>query len=360
MTSSAASDTERARKRTFGPSARTASITPVRRHPACARRAARRRASASRIAGHRHLHRARVADDLGGRRRAPSVRRTEQLVVVDHEHADASRRPGWLSSAAEAWHLSPRAGPAADHEGGATAPLQAADDRVGDAPPVGSHRVGVKAAALVPNEGRDRVILDLDVDRGVGRARAAALRAASARRSTRAGSRSSSSASPTTTASTFTWCCRSTRPAIESIASRSRAPATSGARPVQPARSSRSCVRARLAISRGSFERWIRRQRLEHRVVEVRGHLGSGLGPDAPAALLDELAAHAPCPRTGAGRRPADRHDDRQQDVPAAAIEVFAAMNSPMAPRGSARTRSRPGASRPASPRLERASRLDR
>ena len=60
------------------------------------------------------------------------------------------------------------------------------------------------------------------------------------------------------------------------------------------ARSSRSCRRARPTTARGSSaRRWIMREGLQHRVVQVRGHLGALVGADALAALLHERVSTA-------------------------------------------------------------------
>ena len=176
----------------------------------------------------------------------------------------------------------------------------------------------------------------------------AALATASAQALTRARSRSSSSASPTTTASTLTWCCRSMRPAMASIASRSRAPASVRRAPIQPgaqlallgARQARHLARRLAALDE--------RQRLEHRVVEVRRHLGARLGPDAAAALLDQLAAHAPDPRAGDQGGSADGHDHRQQHVAGRRAATCWQPGRRPCRRGSAASRSPAAAARPA------------
>ena len=93
-------------------------------------------------------------------------------------------------------------------------------------------------------------------------------------------------------------------------------PCATGSCPWSQARSSRSWRRARAIVSVGRVGSPLdQRQGLEHRVVQVGGHLGPFVGADALGALVGELAAEPHDPRPGEQHDAAGRDDHRDHHL---------------------------------------------
>ena len=201
----------------------------------------------------RLVHRAGVADDLEVAPELGPDAGSEQLVVVDDE--DPDRHGALLGS------LSTTSVPAPGRLCTVARPavaLHAANDRVRDAAPVGRDGVGIEAGALVADEGGDRVLLDLDVDADGGAARMDGRVGHRLRACVDEAPQPFVHLRVTDDDGLDADLVLSLDPAGHRVDRVAQPDArSSGARPYSQARSSRSWVRARLAISRGAFARWM-------------------------------------------------------------------------------------------------------
>ena len=89
------------------------------------------------------------------------------------------------------------------------------------------------------------------------------------------------------------------------------------------------------------------REGLQHRVVQVRGHLGALVGADALAALLDERVPEAPQPRPEDQAEPAEDHGDREEPLPDGPERTLRREERADAARRRARRRRRPAGPTP-------------
>ena len=191
---------------------------------------------------------------------------------------------------------------------------QAADDRVRDPAAVRGHRSRIEPGAMVADVPADGVVLDLDEDRDLGRSRMPGrVQGGLPHRGDQGANVLVEVGVPDH--DRFDLHLLITLDATGHGVDRVTQPRTGkGWRaPVEPrpqltllgARQAGHLTRGRGALDEG--------ERLEHRVVEVRGHLSPLLGPHPRVALLDQLARDAPYPWPTDQRQPADRHERRQQ-----------------------------------------------
>ena len=172
MTSSGASDTDSARKRTSGCSREhaadhglTAAVGHVHvdEHDVGA-------PLADHLDGGVDLR--RLADDVGVVAELGAHAAAEQVVVVDEEHPHGVPVALGHARVRVASTARPRCpGPGATGSPRAAVALHAARDRLGDAAAVGRDAGGIEPATAVADEHRDLVGLHLDVDRDRRRAR---------------------------------------------------------------------------------------------------------------------------------------------------------------------------------------------
>ena len=323
ITSSAASDTDSARKRTRGCPALT--------------RADHLHAAAVR---HVHVEQHHIRALLARSRRPPPRRspaspttatslaelgahaRAEQVVIVDDHHAGrspAARRRVRVASSRGA--PAPCTSSTSVPSPGGCAPLaraavalHAPDDRVAHAAPVGGDRVRVEADAAVAHEHLARGRARPPRTGRRARCRRTSRRSSSPRappaRSPRAPP--SSGPSPTVTTSIGTPCSSSTSAAARSSAAATLSPCPGSGRSSSQRRSSRSWRRARPATSRGSPARfWISASVCSTESCRWAATSARSCSRMRAARSNDRLRPS----RTnhGASSRPSDRRDDRDR-----------------------------------------------
>ena len=236
--------------------------------------------------GDGHVDVGGVADEVDEVLQLGSDAGEEQPVVVDEEHTRVTLT---MSSGELHLDLGAVAGSSGDRHRSAVA-VHALADRLGDALAVVGHGVDVEALAPVAHRRPDRGVVDLDEHRDtVGTPEClAALTIASRAAATSASTCGSSGWSPTATTSTSTSWRASTSAASARIAAASvvASPVPASVLVVEPgpqlpllAAGQRQGLAGAVGVALDE------RQGLEHRVVQVGGHLRALLRPDALAAL---------------------------------------------------------------------------